>query len=70
MKGFKKRQMTMWEAFGLPKVFRRIRRNAHDASKIEQGSPPDGLEHKKGPEVAPGREGLQRGSGGHGRRIQ
>ena len=35
MKGFKKRQMTMWEALGLPEMVRRIRRNAHDASKIE-----------------------------------
>ncbi len=67
MESFKKRQMTMWEAFGLPEVVRRIRRKAHDAFKIEQGRPPDGLGYEKGPEVAPGRERLQRGSGGQGR---
>ena len=54
MESFKKRQMTMWEAFGLPEVIRKIRRNVHDASKIEQGRTPDGLGYKKGPEIAPG----------------
>ena len=62
MESFKKRQMTMWEAFGLPERVRRNRRKAHDASKIEQGRPPDCLEHKKGPEIAPGREGRQQAS--------
>jgi hypothetical protein len=59
MESFKKRQMTMWEAFGLPEMIRRSRRKAHDASKIEQGRPPDGLECGKGPEIAPGREKRQ-----------
>ena len=62
MEIFKKRQMTMWKAFGLPEVVRRIRRKAHDAFKIEQGGQPDGIEHKKGPEIAPGQEGRQRAS--------
>lgn len=62
MESFKKRQMTMWEAFGLPEMVRKIRRKAHDDSKIEQGRPPDGLDHKKGPEIAPGREGRQQAS--------
>lgn len=60
MESFKKRQMTMWEAFGLPEVVRRIRRKAHDASKTEQRRPHDGIGYEKGPEVAPGREGRQR----------
>jgi len=59
MESFKKRQMTMWEAFDLPEVIRRSRQKAHDASKIEQGRPPEGLGHEKGPEVAPGRERRQ-----------
>jgi len=59
MESFKKRQMTMWEAFGLPEMIRRSRRKAHNASKIEQARPPDGLGHEKGPEIAPGRKGLQ-----------
>ena len=67
MESFKKRQMTMWEAFGLPEMVRRNRRKAHDASKIEQGRPLDGLGYEKGSEIAPGREGRQRGSNGFGR---
>ncbi|CAB4130640.1 hypothetical protein UFOVP122_14 [uncultured Caudovirales phage] len=62
MESFKKRQMTMWELFWLPESIRRSRRKAHDASKIEQGRPPDGLEQKKDPEVAPGRKVRQRAS--------
>ena len=63
MESFKKRQMTMWEAFGLPEVVKRRNwRRAYDASGNEVGRPPDGLEQKKDPEVAPGREGRHRAS--------
>jgi len=62
MESFKKRQMTMWVAFGLPETIRRNRRKANDASNIEQARQPDGLGHEKGPEIAPGREKRQRAS--------
>lgn len=68
MESFKKRQMTMWALFGLPEAAkRRNRRRAYDASGSEIGRPPDGLGYEKGPEIAPGREGRQRGSNGFGR---
>lgn len=68
MKGLKKRQITMWQLFGLPE---RGRRQAVAKEVVAptngQGRSPDGFGYKKGPEVAPGREGRQRGSNGFGR---
>jgi hypothetical protein len=62
MKGFKKRQITMWELFGLPDRVRRKADMQADASINELGRPPDGLGYEKGPEIAPGRESCQRAS--------
>ena len=67
MKGSKKRQITMWALFGLPERIRRKIDKQADASTNEQGRPLDGVEHKKGPDVAPGLERRQRACNGCGR---
>jgi hypothetical protein len=62
MKGFKKRQITMWALLDLPDRMRRKIDQQANTSTNEQGRPLDRVGQQKGPEVAPGREGRQRGS--------